>query len=783
MSYGGNPHQMNSYGRGGGGGPRGGFGHGGLGSTLQPVDYSKIQAPPVAWNYYQPAQMLQAHLQHLGGGNGLPPPPGAPPLPPPMMGGHHHHHHHHHAQMPPSFPPMMPPAHHQHQHLHHHHAMQQRPQYPPVHHHHHHQHHHHHHSNGQTLELQPPRHIALPPQSASGQAPQMSAITITPMQSNGAADGSGAASPTAPSAPPQPLKSPEEVDEWRRKHCITVHGDEVADPITVFEELQCPEAIKLSFTEQGFAAPTPIQAQAWPILLRSRDLVGVAKTGSGKTIAFTIPAILHIMAQPPLKLGDGPIALVLAPTRELAVQIEEEGRKVLKRLPAIRTTCVYGGADKYPQMRALRAGVHILIATPGRLIDMLESRATNLLRVTFLVLDEADRMLDMGFEPQLRQICQQIRPDRQTIMFSATWPEEIRAMAASFQRNFVRVNIGSEDLVANTDVEQHMFVVRTEEKLPRTLQIIRALGPRRCLIFTKTKRTADDLYHALMRERLPQFVMVIHGDKLQQHRDQVLDRFRKDPTAMLVATDVAARGLDIKELEVVINYDMPTNIEDYVHRIGRTGRAGKKGNSYSFLCDEQPKLLRDLRMLLMRMNKPIPEDLDRAAGPAGYGYGRGRGRGGGYGSRGYGGGGGGYGGSSGYGGYGGRGGYGSGGGGYGGGYGSSAPPAGGVTPHISNLGAPAGTSVKQLVPPNADVGVKRERDDRPSFDVRPSGRSRSRSLDRQRRRSESPRNRRRSTSRDRERDRDRDRDRHDKRERRDRSSSRDRARRHRSRSK
>lgn len=366
---------------------------------------------------------------------------------------------------------------------------------------------------------------------------------------------------------PQQQRSDAEIAQWLRENRITIYGDRVPQPMLVFSDLVAPDSIHQAFIDIGYTAPTPIQSIAWPILLNSRDLVGVAKTGSGKTMAFMVPAALHIMAQPPTRPGDGPVALVLAPTRELAVQIEEETRKVLRRMPAITTTCLYGGTPKGPQVRTLRAGVHIVIATPGRLIDLLEMNATNLLRVTYLVMDEADRMLDMGFELQIRKICSQIRTDRQTLMFSATWPQDIRNLAASFQRDFIRVHVGSEDLVANADVTQHVMVVEEYDKQRRLEEILQRLGKQRVLIFVKTKRTADVL-HGSLRHILGNAVMVIHGGKEQSQRDYVLDRFRRDNRSVLVATDVAARGLDIKDLDVVVNFDMPTNIEDYVHRIG-----------------------------------------------------------------------------------------------------------------------------------------------------------------------------------------------------------------------
>lgn len=408
---------------------------------------------------------------------------------------------------------------------------------------------------------------------------------------------------------PSRQRSDAEVAEWLHKHHVTIYGDRVPQPMFEFSDLVAPDCIHQAFMDQKYVAPTAIQSIAWPILLNSRDLVGIAKTGSGKTFAFMVPAALHIMAQPPLRPGDGPIALVVSPTRELAVQIEEETRKLLRRLPHIQTTCLYGGAPKGGQLRALRAGVHVVIATPGRLIDMLEMQATNLLRVTYLVLDEADRCLDMGFEPQIRKICSQIRQDRQTLMFSATWPQDVRNLAATFQRDFVRVHVGSEDLVANNDVRQHIIAVDEREKMTKAAEVLRAVGRQRALIFTKTKRMADDL-HGFLSRQFGSCVLVIHGDKEQAHRDRVLDRFRHDPHAILVATDVAARGLDIKDLDVVLNFDFPASIEDYVHRIGRTGRAGKAGDAYSFVCSSDTnKVLRDLVDVLQRARQTVPQEL------------------------------------------------------------------------------------------------------------------------------------------------------------------------------
>lgn len=365
-------------------------------------------------------------------------------------------------------------------------------------------------------------------------------------------------------------QSNSEVDAWRREHGLTIIGDRIPNPLMNFSDLAAPEGVHRAFQDQGFKAPTPIQAQAWPIVLSARDLVGIAKTGSGKTMAFMVPAIVHILAQPPLKLGDGPIALVLAPTRELALQIEEETRKVSQRCD-IRVTCLYGGAPKHPQMRTLRAGVHVAIATPGRLIDMLDSQATNLYRVTYLVMDEADRMLDMGFEPQIRKVVGQIRPDRQTLMFSATWPPDVRSLAATFQRDFVRLHVGSLELMANADVTQHIVVLQSSyDKPQRLFEVLERHGRARSLVFVATKRMVDELVHMLRDRRINAYG--IHGDKDQSQRERVLECLKRQEDACLVATDVAARGLDVKNLDLVVNFDLPNAIEDYVHRIGMSRR-------------------------------------------------------------------------------------------------------------------------------------------------------------------------------------------------------------------
>ncbi|KAG4942764.1 hypothetical protein AAZX31_17G082700 [Glycine max] len=260
--------------------------------------------------------------------------------------------------------------------------------------------------------------------------------------------------------------SEQEVLHYRASREITVQGNDVPKPIMMFHEANFPDYCLEVIANLRFADPTPIQAQGWPMALKGRDLIGIAETGSGKTLAYLLPALVHVNAQPRLAHGDGPIVLVLAPTRELAVQIQEEALKFGSRANK-RSTCIYGGAPKGPQIRELKRGVEIVIATPGRLIDMLEAQHTNLRRVTYLVLDEADRMLDMGFEPQIRKIVAQIRPDRQTLLWSATWPRDVETLARQFLHNPYKVIIGSPYLKANQSINQIVEVVTDMEKYNR----------------------------------------------------------------------------------------------------------------------------------------------------------------------------------------------------------------------------------------------------------------------------------------------------------------------------
>jgi ATP-dependent RNA helicase DDX5/DBP2 len=352
-----------------------------------------------------------------------------------------------------------------------------------------------------------------------------------------------------------------DVDAFRKEKEISVQGRNVPRPVEDFDEAGFPSYVMSEVKAQGFPHPTAIQSQGWPMALSGRDLVGIAETGSGKTLTYCLPAIVHINAQPLLAPGDGPIVLVLAPTRELAVQIQQEITKFGKS-SRIRNTCVYGGVPKGSQIRDLARGVEVCIATPGRLIDMLESGKTNLRRVTYLVLDEADRMLDMGFEPQIRKIIGQIRPDKQTCMFSATWPKDVRQLASDYLNDFIQVNIGSMDLSANHRITQIVEIVsdfEKRERMTKHLEKIMENRDNKVLLFTGTKRVADDITRFLRQDGWPalckcfltsiehaseaNWFTAIHGDKQQNERDWVLNEFKTGKSPIMVATDVASRGI------------------------------------------------------------------------------------------------------------------------------------------------------------------------------------------------------------------------------------------------
>jgi superfamily II DNA/RNA helicase len=455
----------------------------------------------------------------------------------------------------------------------------------------------------------------------------------------------------------------EEIREWWRTNNMTISGTDASrfKPIRTFEEAAASFPRELMSICRDFTKPTAIQSQSWPIALSGRDLVGIAETGSGKTIAFAFPGIVHILNQPPVtsRPGEqGPIMLILSPTRELALQTAEVCEKAGGPL-GLRTACLYGGVGKNQQRFALRQGLHIAVATPGRLLDLIQEGRCTMTRVSYLVLDEADRMLDMGFERDIRAILGLTRPDRQTLMFSATWPPAIQRLASDFQHDPVRITIGSPEMTINKNITQIVEVIENpmdlDERLHQLLQHYHKNQDNRILIFVDMKKEAARLDRTL-RQRYGWRSQAIHGDLDQNERTRVMRSFKDGSRPLLIATDVAARGLDIPDVEYVINYAMPANMEDYVHRIGRTGRAGKHGVAHSFFLPEDRPRARELIDLLRKADQKVPPELEYYANLARSEKGSRRGGGGRPGANRYNGGsGGGGGGGGGYGGGGGRG--------------------------------------------------------------------------------------------------------------------------------
>lgn len=408
-------------------------------------------------------------------------------------------------------------------------------------------------------------------------------------------------------------RTQQDVDNYREVKDIIVQGKDVPHPNFCFEESSFPDYIMEILMNQGFNDPTAIQSQGWPVVLSGRDLVGIAQTGSGKTLAYMLPATVHINSQKRPQRGEGPIALILAPTRELAQQIQKVAHEFGSNT-MIRNTCIFGGSPKGPQARDLERGVEIVIATPGRLIDFLDKGTTNLQRCTYLVLDEADRMLDMGFEPQIRKIITQIRPDRQVLMWSATWPKQVQALAEEFLVDYVQVNIGGLSLSANHNIKQVVEVCddsEKEEKLNNLLKQIASDRNSKIIVFVETKKKVDDITKAIKREGYA--AICIHGDKSQPERDYVLNEFRTGKFSILVATDVAARGLDVEDVKYVINYDYPNSSEDYVHRIGRTGRCQQAGTAYTFFTANNQRQAKDLISVLEEAGQTVPPQLQELA--------------------------------------------------------------------------------------------------------------------------------------------------------------------------
>ncbi len=364
-----------------------------------------------------------------------------------------------------------------------------------------------------------------------------------------------------------------------------------------FADLGLRSDILNALTDLGYKEPSPIQEAVIPVALKGHDVLAAAQTGTGKTAGFSLPIIekLAQFANTSTSPARHPIrALVLAPTRELAIQVEESVKAYCKYLP-LRSLCVYGGVNINTQIPALKNGVEILVATPGRLLDHVQNKTLSLSQVSVLVLDEADRMLDMGFMPDLKRIVELLPKSRQNLMFSATFPQEIESLARTILNNPQRIEVARRNATAET-VTQVLHPVHHEKKRALLIHLIRSRELKQVLVFTGTKLSANRLAQELNKSGV--HAAAIHGDKTQQERIKALDDFKSGVVGVLVATDVAARGIDISALPYVINYDLPHNAEDYVHRIGRTGRAGASGEAISLMTEDEARYLKDIEKLI-----------------------------------------------------------------------------------------------------------------------------------------------------------------------------------------
>ncbi|HET7187229.1 MAG TPA: DEAD/DEAH box helicase [Gemmatimonadaceae bacterium] len=377
-------------------------------------------------------------------------------------------------------------------------------------------------------------------------------------------------------------------------HQTLAQAEAATGPTFTFAELELHPLILDAISDAGYTSPTPIQREAIPLARKGRDIMGLAQTGTGKTAAFTLPIIDRLI--------DGPRrtrALILTPTRELCVQVEESFRKYAKHAP-ISVVAVYGGVPLEPQEKKLRAGVDVVVATPGRLIDHLERQNVVFDDLEVLVLDEADRMLDMGFAPQINNIVGQIPVYRQTLLFSATMPPEVEALARKYLRKPVVVQVGVRSAAAST-VTHAVYPVPREKKNALLVELLTSKQHDSVLIFSRTKHGADRIVRDLEKAGLKAEAM--HADKSQSQRTRALQDFKDGKTNVLVATDIAQRGLDISGITHVINYDVPQQAEDYVHRIGRTGRAAKEGDAYTFMSPDEIGMVRTIERMI---GTPIP---------------------------------------------------------------------------------------------------------------------------------------------------------------------------------
>ncbi len=361
-----------------------------------------------------------------------------------------------------------------------------------------------------------------------------------------------------------------------------------------FESLQLSPEILRAITEEGYDQPTPVQQQAIPVILSGSDLIAGSQTGTGKTAGFTLPMLQRLLSKPKARTRGSVRALILTPTRELAAQVGESVRTYGKYL-SLKSAIIFGGVNINPQIHQLQAGVDILIATPGRLLDHVSQRTVDLSKVEFLVLDEADRMLDMGFIHDIKKVLAILPKERQNLLFSATFSDEIKKLAESFLKSPKMIEVARRNTAAEL-ISQTIHPVDNKRKKDLLSLLISKNNWKQVLVFTRTKHGANRLAEHLCKEKIT--AAAIHGNKSQSARTKALADFKSGAIRVLVATDIAARGLDIDLLPHVVNFELPNVPEDYVHRIGRTGRAGSEGNACSLVCIDELQLLRDIEKLL-----------------------------------------------------------------------------------------------------------------------------------------------------------------------------------------
>eukprot|EP00049_Salpingoeca_infusionum_P026803 m.28008 g.28008 ORF g.28008 m.28008 type:complete len:605 (+) comp9004_c0_seq2:277-2091(+) len=407
-------------------------------------------------------------------------------------------------------------------------------------------------------------------------------------------------------------RSEQENKRIRDKKNIIIEGEDVPPPAKTFAELKLPTCLTRYLKSKGFTHPTPIQMQGLPVAMSARDMIGIAFTGSGKTLCFALPAIMLALEQEvkmPFERFEGPYAIIMCPSRELARQtydVVQEHTKVLEEggLPQIRTLLCIGQVDVRAQLKEFRNGFHIAVCTPGRLIDLLKRQTITLHVCRMLVMDEADRMVDLGFEEDIRTIFTFFKGQRQTLLFSATMPTKIKDFARSALVQPITVNVGLRAGAASLDVVQEVEYVKPEAKVVYLLECLQKTPPP-VMIFSEKKQDVDDIHEYLLLKGVQ--AVGIHGSKDQEERDMAIKAFKSGHKDVLVATDIASKGLDFPHIRHVINYDMPEELENYIHRIGRTGRSGKTGLATTFINDQVPEItLLDLKYLLIEAKQRLP---------------------------------------------------------------------------------------------------------------------------------------------------------------------------------